>query len=199
MKATRRPYRMRARAEAAAETGRRIVDAVHELFAEVPYDRITVEAVAERAGVTAQTVLRRHGSKERLLAAAIEDGRARIVAQRAEAPVGDRAAAVKNLFDHYERWGRLVLRLIEQEDRLALVGALVREGRATHAGWVARVFAPELARLRGAARARRHTQLVVATDLYVWKLLRHDLAVPRGDAEEIVLGMIDALCARGGG
>jgi len=36
------------------------------------------------------------------------------------------------------------------------------------------------------------------TDVYVWKLLRLDLGVPRADAEDIVLGMIDALCACGG-
>ncbi len=189
---------MRARADAAAATGRRIVDAMHELLAEQRYDRITVAAVADRAGVTVQTVLRRFGSKEGLFVAAVEEGRAQILAQRGAAPVGNPAAAVTNLFDHYERWGRIVIRLLEQEDRAPQIGAIVREGRTTHAEWVARVFEPELARLRGRARARRHTQLIALTDVYVWKLLREDLGVPRADAEEIVLGMIDALGARGG-
>jgi AcrR family transcriptional regulator len=194
----RRRYRMGVRADAVRETERRVVNAVHELFAEQPYDRITVADVAERAGVAVQTVLRRFGSKERLFAAAVAEGRARILAQRAEAPPGDRGAAVSNLFDHYERWGRVVMRLLEQEERLPEIAALVREGRETHAGWVGRVFAPALAGLRGPARARRHAQLVAVTDVYVWKLLRRDLGVPRRGAEEMVLGMVDALCARGG-
>jgi AcrR family transcriptional regulator len=198
MKLKRRPYRMRARADAAAETARRIVNAMQELFAEKPYDRITVDAAATRAGVTVQTVLRRFGSKEGLFVAAVQEGRAQILAQRGAAPVGNPASAVKNLFDHYERWGRTVMRVLEQEERIPQVGAIAREGRRTHAEWVDRVFEPELVRLRARARARRRTQLITLTDVYVWKLLRRDLTVPRADAEEIVLGMIDALCAHGG-
>ncbi len=198
MESTRRPYRMRARADAAAETGRRIVSAMQELFAEQPYDRITVDAVATRAGVTVQTVLRRFGSKEGLFVAAAQEGRAQILAQRGAAPAGNRPAAVRNLFDHYERWGRVAMRLLEQEERFPQIAEIARDGRRIHAEWVERVFGPELARLRGRTRARRHTQLIALTDVYVWKLLRRDLAVARADAEEIVLGMIDALCARGG-
>ncbi len=193
-----RPYRMRARADAAAETGRRIVGAMLELLREERFDAITVSAIAARARVTVQTVLRRFGSKEGVFVAAVEQGRAQILAQRGTAPAGNPAAAVRNLFDHYERWGRTVLRLLEQEERARPIRAIVREGRRTHADWVARVFAPELSGLRGGARARRHTQLVAVTDVHVWKLLRHDLGVPRADAEELVLGMTRALCAWGG-
>ncbi len=189
---------MRARADAAAETARRIVNAMQELFAERPYDRITVHAAATRAGVTVQTVLRRFGSKEGLFVAAVREGRAQILAQRGASPVRNPASAMKNLFDHYERWGRTVMRLLEQEERIPQIAAIAREGRRTHAEWVDRVFEPELVRFRGRARSRRRTQLIALTDVYVWKLLRRDLAVPRADAEEVVLGMIDALCAYGG-
>ena len=195
MKSKRRPYRMRARADAAAETARRIVNAMQELFAEQPFDEITVAAVAERARVTVQTVLRRFGSKDGLFVAAVQEGRAQILAQRGAAPVGNPASAVNSLFEHYERWGRMVLRLLEQEERIPQIGAIAREGRRTHAEWVDRVFEPQLDRQRGRARSRRRTQLIVLADVYVWKLLRLDLGVPRAGAEEIVLGMIDAVCA----
>lgn len=190
-----RPYRMRARADAAAETGRRIVDAMFGLLRDERLDAISVRAIAARAGVTVQTVLRRFGSKEGAFVAAVEQARAQILAQRGTTPAGNPMAAVTNLFDHYERWGRTVLRLLEQEERAPQIRAIVLEGRRTHAEWVARVFAPELSGLRGGARARRHTQLVAVTDVYVWKLLCHDLGVPRADAEEMVLGMTRALCA----
>jgi AcrR family transcriptional regulator len=198
MKAARRAYVMRARADAAAQTGRRILQAVHALLAELPYERITIAAVAARAGVSGLTVVRRYGSRDGLVDAAVDAARAEIVAQRGAAPAGDAAAAVANLFDHYERWGRAVTRLLEQEEQVPRIAALAREGRATHAAWVARVFEPALRRVRGRARERLRTQLVAATDVYVWKLLRRDLGLPRDDAEASVLGMAAALCAAGG-
>src|SRR3712207_8802346 len=54
----KRRYRMRVRAEAAAETGRRILEAVIELHRERFFDQVSLEDIAERAGVTVQTVIR---------------------------------------------------------------------------------------------------------------------------------------------
>ena len=64
----RRPYRMTNRAEAANATSERILDAVTELFWERPTDQVVLKDVAERAGVTVQTVLpevRRQGGAPR--------------------------------------------------------------------------------------------------------------------------------------
>ena len=47
----KRPYRMRARAEAAAETGRRILEAVIELHRERFWDQVSLEDIAERLGL----------------------------------------------------------------------------------------------------------------------------------------------------
>jgi AcrR family transcriptional regulator len=198
MKMRRRPYRMAARAKSAAETARRIVHAMQELFAEQPYPDITVAAIAGRAQVTVQTVLRRFGSKEGVLVAAAEEGRARIVMERGAAQAGNRPVAVQNLFDHYERWGRVALRLLEQEERVPQIRAIAQDGREVHARWVERVFEPELARVRGRARERRRAQLVALTDVYVWKLLSCDMGIPRAAAEEIVGEMVDAVCTFGG-
>lgn len=189
---------MGARAAAAEETGRRLVRAMQALLAERPYDELTLEAVAARAGVTLQTLLRRFGSKAGLLAAAAEEGGARIEAQRAAAPVGDAAGAVTNLFDHYEEWGDAVLRLLAQEERFAELAAIARRGRAVHAAWVERVFAPALAGRRGRARALRRSQLVAVCDVTVWRLLRKDLGLSRADAQQAVLGLVGALSSPGG-
>jgi hypothetical protein len=61
---------------------------------------------------------------------------------------------VRNLVDHYEELGLPVLRLLAQEDRSPALHALADQGRAYHAGWFERVFAPALAGLRGAQRSR---------------------------------------------
>ena len=65
-----RPYRMVTRAQAAARTGERILDAAVEVFFEEPSARISLEEVARRAGLTVQTVIRRFGGRDGLLAAA---------------------------------------------------------------------------------------------------------------------------------
>jgi AcrR family transcriptional regulator len=67
-----RPYRMVARAEAAAATAERILDAAIEVFWETPGEQFSLDEVARRAGVTVQTVIRRFGGRGGLFAAAAE-------------------------------------------------------------------------------------------------------------------------------
>jgi AcrR family transcriptional regulator len=198
MKYARRSYRMGARAAAAEETAHRLVAAMQALFAERPYQEITLELVAARAGVTLQTLLRRFGSKAGLVAAAAADGMKRVEAQRGAALPGDVRGCVKNLFDHYEEWGEVSLRLLAQEETLDEIAEVTRSARAMHEAWVERVFAAELGRRRGRARTLRRAQLVAVCDVTVWKLLRRDLGLSRSDAEKAVQGMIEALLQRGG-
>ena len=189
----RRRYRMGVRAEAAAETGRRILGAVIALYMERYYDQVSLEDIAERAGVTVQTVLRRFGNKERLIEAASEEVRGRVSDQRDEAPVGDVAGAVENLVDHYEEWGEGVLRLLAQEDRVPAFRMATDAGRAMHRGWVERTFAPFLAQREGEARGRLLAELVAVCDVYVWKILRLDSGLSRGQTELALKEMILAL------
>jgi AcrR family transcriptional regulator len=189
----KRQYRMRARAEAAAETGRRILEAVIELHMERYYDQVSLEDVAERAGVTVQTVIRRFGSKERLIVAATEAANRQVVRQRDQAPVGDIEGAVKNLVDHYEEWGDGVLRLLAQEERVVAFRAVTDAGRALHYEWVERVFAPLLAKRAGKARRRLLAELIAICDVYFWKLLRRDLGLSRAQTELAIRETILAL------
>jgi AcrR family transcriptional regulator len=170
-----RAYVQRARAESAAATADRIVGAVIEAFSETG-TLPTLETVAERAGVTVQTVLRRFGSKQGLYEVAASRARARIAAERDAAPVGDVEGAIENLLDHYERWGDVALRMLAAEAQVpASEPGSASEGRAFHRRWVERVFSPWLDELTGAAREQRVDQLVAVTDVYVWKLLARDL------------------------
>ncbi len=190
---SKRPYRMRARAEAAAETGRRILEAVIELHTERFFDQVSLEDIAERAGVTVQTVIRRFGSKERLIEAAAEAANRDVVRQRDQAPVGDIEGAVKNLVDHYEEWGDSVLRLLAQEERVAAFRAVTDAGRALHYEWVDRTFAPLLAKRTGEERQRLLAELIAICDVYFWKLLRRDLGLSREQTELAIRETILAL------
>lgn len=189
--APRRPYRQRARAEAAERTAERIMDAAFELFSERLYDELTLADVAHAAGVSTQTIIRRFGSKEGLIEAVGQRVRGQVSAQRDEAPVGDVAGAVANLVEHYEQMGDQVLHLLAQEARVPAFGAAVDGGRRLHHEWVRRTFAPQLAGLRGAELDRRHGQLVAICDVYVWKILRRDLGMGRAQVELAIRELVE--------
>ena len=63
---------MGARAQAVDATRRRIMDALIALAGERPFAEVTLDAVAERAGVSVQTVLRQFGSRDGLFAEAMD-------------------------------------------------------------------------------------------------------------------------------
>lgn len=193
----KRSYRMGARAKAAEETRRRILDAAIGLHTERYYDQVSLDDIAERAGVTVQTVLRRFGSKERLIDAASEVARGRVASQRSEAPVGDIAGAVENLVDHYEEWGDSVLRLLAQEDQVPAFRKTTDAGRLLHYEWVERTFQPLLAEREGEDRQRLRAQLIAVCDVYVWKILRRDLRLSREQAELALREMVVVLKGEG--
>ncbi len=178
---------MTERARSTAATGERILDATVELFVERPFAQLTLRDVADRAGVTVQTVIRRFGDKEGLTAAAADRAQLHIHTHRDAAPVGDLEAAVDNLVAHYEDVGGVSLRLLAEEEAVPQLAELTAQGRALHREWCARVFAPTLATVRGADRTRRLAQLVAVCDVYTWKLLRHDAGLsPRQVATALV-------------
>ncbi|HEX6335963.1 MAG TPA: helix-turn-helix domain-containing protein, partial [Jiangellaceae bacterium] len=177
-----------------AETGERILRAVLDLHLERFHDQITLEDVADRAGVTVQTVLRRFGSKDALVAAAAEHARADVRNQRFAAPVGDIPAAVENLLDHYEATGTTALRLLAQEDRVPQLKEIADRGREVHYEWVEHAFAPLLDRRNG--RSRLRAQLIAITDVYTWKLLHHDLGLDRAETERALIEMIESVADR---
>lgn len=192
-----RVYRMGARADAAAATGERILDAAVELFWEQPTDTFSLDDVAHRAGVTVQTVIRRFGGREGLIAAAVARESERVRTQRDEAPVGDVAVAVRVLVEHYEQTGERVLRMLAEQSRIPTLAAIVDSGRALHRPWCARVFAPVLAGRSGVDRQRRLAQLVAVCDVYMWKLLRLDAGLSRRQTELALVELLTPITTAG--
>jgi len=125
-----------------------------------------------------QTLLRHFGSREALVEAALARA-AREVEEERHAEPGDVAGAVRAVVDHYERRGDGVLLLLAQERSGSFAARVTEHGRAVHRRWVREVFAPVLP--PGPAATEALDLLVVATDVYTWKLLRRDrgLSVPR--------------------
>ena len=194
-----RTYRMRARAEAAEQTRRRIIGAAIELAAEKPVAAITLPLIAARASVSVQTVLRQFGSREGLIEQAAQAGRAAVLAERHADP-DDIEASLDALIDHYEARGDGVLLLLGQESWDQIAADLTRDGKLLHRDWVARTFARTLDALSDSRRVETLDLLVVATDVYAWKLLRRDRALTRDDTASrmrmLVAAIISAASAK---
>jgi len=181
---------MVARAQAAAASGDRMLSSAWGRFCERAYEEVRLADIAADAQVTVQTLHSRFGTKEDLFVAAWRWFARPQGIRRDRVAVGNFRAGIRALYDDYERDGDAVLRLMVQEERIPAVREMLDSGRAYHCEWVSRVFAPLLDGLGSAARERRHIELIVATDLLVWKLLRRDMRLARGKAERIVAEMV---------
>jgi hypothetical protein len=95
-----------------------------------------------------------------------------------------------HFFDIYESVGDLVLRRLDDEHRRPGLKPSLDQGRDNHRDGVKTAFAPQLARVQGGARTQLLNMLVILTDVYVWKLLRRDMALGRPAAEATIRKMI---------
>lgn len=171
-----RRYTMRARAESKRKTRDDILDAAIALSEERLSVEIVLADVAERAGVSVQTVLRHFGSRQGLFECALARLGEQVRAER-KTPVGDVPAAVRTIVTFYDRLGEWTLRLQALEHSDPSSRRTVRLGRRVHREWVTEVFAPQLAGRRD--REELVDLLVVATDVLTWKILRRDGGMDR--------------------
>ena len=194
-----RAYSMVNRSASAERTRVSLLRAALELLGEKSGLEIVLADVSDRSGVTVKTILRHFGSRDGLFDAVSEFAENEIVEERV-APVGDRDAAISTIVDHYEHRGDWVIRLLGQEhtdDRIA--GAMAR-GREVHRAWVETVFAADLA-AGGRSGEELADLLVIATDVYTWKLLRRDFGESRAVAEarmRTLVARVLAVSDRGG-
>jgi AcrR family transcriptional regulator len=191
MKTTRK-YTMGARAQAVEETRDRIIGALVSLAEQRPFAEISLDDVAAGAQVSVQTVLRRFGSRDALFAVALETARANVREER-RTPPGDVAAAIRTLLDHYERRGRVALLMLAQEDQDEVARKVTDFGKRLHRDWVRDAFVPLLP---GPVHDEAVLDLlVVATDVYTWKLLRIDRGHSRAATEQRMRHLVEAVLA----
>jgi AcrR family transcriptional regulator len=203
MKRKKRTYVMTARSAKTEATRGRICDSVMELYREHSLNDFTLDDVAARAGTTVQTVLRAFKSKDNLVVEALDRLTRKNSPQMTDrpsgfmpSPPGDVAAAVASIYDVYETIGDLVIRNLSEEGRNPALKPTLELGRDNHRTWVKEVFAPQLKARGGGARNQLFHCLIVATDVYVWKVLRRDQKLSRPGAEAVVFQMIEALTSK---
>jgi AcrR family transcriptional regulator len=187
-----RKYDMSTRAQAKTATRDAIIQAAIDTFMAERSFAVTLPAIASRANVTVKTILRHFGSRDALIEAAWSRAFADVVAER-RPPPDDPPGAVRVLLAHYERLGEMVLAILAEENE-PRAAQMNREGRLVHRQWVEDAFA---GRLPGDAdlRSRLVDVLVVATDVYCWKLLRLDRGLSADDVYDRMLLMVESLLA----
>ena len=169
-----REYQQKARAEATEASTRRIIEAFLKRAETDWFDKVKLEDVAADAGVTVQTVVRKFGSKMGLLEVAHKHMGESVAVRRLSTP-GDLDGAINALTRDYEEAGPLVLRLLDQEQMHPALKPTLDVGREGHRDWLKETFAEHLKALTPARRQSTLDALVVAADIYVWKLVRLDM------------------------
>ncbi len=184
---------MSKRAEAAAETERAIFTATATLWRERPFAEITLEAIAESAGVSVRTIIRRFGSREGLLETCIKNEASDIESDREKAKVGDVEGALEYLLKDYEAYGDAIIKTLAVEDQIDAAKAVLRAGRHYHREWCERIFAPFLPEITNSNYEPMLTAFVAATELYLWKLLRRDLGYDLEQTKQTFLRLVNGL------
>jgi AcrR family transcriptional regulator len=195
MKTAPRSYVQRDRARAAQANTERILEAALELFAEQPFDRITLASVAERAGVGVQTVVRRVGTKDGLVRAVNAWVLPQVGAARGDPEPSDPADVAAAVARQYERWGALIDRTLRQEDVSPALAEGADAGRRAHREWISAAFADELRALPPARRRRLRAQLVAVCGVELWHVLRRDEGLSAAAARAAVADLIAACLA----
>jgi AcrR family transcriptional regulator len=192
---TPRRYESAVRADAAQATRDGIVRAAVDLAYERGDIGMTLEQIADRAGTTVRTVMRHFGSRDAVIEAGIVLGSTEVAAERRDAG-GDPQRSIRLLIAHYEKRGAFVLRILASD----LPGArrVVATGRLVHRAWVEEVFAADLP-ADPAAREELVDLLVVATDVYAWKLLRLDRGLDADATADRIRELARRILAGAGG
>jgi AcrR family transcriptional regulator len=186
-----RKYDMATRGQAKTATRDAIIRATIDAFMAERSFAITLPAVAERADVTVKTVLRHFGNREALIEAAWSQAYAEVMAERTPPP-DDPEAALDALIAHYERLGDVVLTMLADDKNDPRAQRMNTVGRLGHRAWVEEVFRARLPD-ESAARSRLIDVLVVATDVYSWKLLRRDRALSVDDVRDRMLFLVESV------
>jgi AcrR family transcriptional regulator len=195
-----RRYELKRRAERQEETRRRIVDAAVELHTTLGPSRTTVQAIAEKAGVTRPTVYAHFPDAPSLFEACSGHVRATTpppdpTRWHSIADPSERLeTALRELYGYYER----LEPLLENVQRDAAVMPLVAEMNAYRARYIDEIrdLLLQAWRARGGARARLRRAVGHALEFRTWQSLVRRQGCATDEAVQL---MVAFACAAGSG
>jgi AcrR family transcriptional regulator len=145
----RRPYRSRLRAEQAAQTRLRILEASGDLFAERGYGATTIDAVAARAGVAVDTVYATFGTKKGMLSALI-DLRVTDSSEGSDVLAGEGPRALRKVSNQRQMLAGFAADIVPRIERVRPIDDVMQSAAAID---------PEIAELRARMQENRLSKL----------------------------------------
>jgi AcrR family transcriptional regulator len=194
--AASRTYELKRRAERQEETRRRIVAAAVELHTTLGPSRTTVQAIAEKAGVTRPTVYAHFPDARSLFEACSSHVRATIpppdpTPWHSIADPSERLeTALRELYGYYER----LEPLLENVQRDAAVMPIVAEMNAYRARYLEEIHDLLLQAwpTRGGARARLRRAIGHALEFRTWQSLVRRQGCATSEAVQLMLTFVRA-------
>jgi AcrR family transcriptional regulator len=187
---------MELRATKAAQTEKKILAAARNLWVELPYHEITLEKIADRAGVTVRTILRKFESKEGLFVAGIEHEEASSILSRNEDPSKPISETLVSLLNEYEQMGDASIRTIMASDSVPVAKKILEKGRIVHKAWCENIFSAYLPPKNSPNYSIQLHAFIAATEFYLWKLLRRDIGLSLKETLTVFQNMIEGLILR---
>ena len=151
---SRRPYRSRVRAEQAAQTRLRILEASGDLFAARGYVATTIDAVAARAGVAVDTIYAIFGTKKGLLSALI-DLRVTGSTEGSDVLAGEGPRALRTMSDRRQMLAGFAADIVARIERVRPIDDVMQS---------AAVIDPDIADLRARMQENRFGKLRMFTE-----------------------------------
>jgi AcrR family transcriptional regulator len=194
-----RTYELKRRAERQQETRRRIVEAAVELHTMVGPARTTVQAIAERAGVTRPTVYAHFPDDRSLFQACSGHVRETVpppdsTTWRSISDPGERLEnALRELYGYYER----LEPLLENVQRDAAVMPIVAEMNAYRVHYLEQIrdLLLEVWLARGEARARLRRAIGHALEFRTWHSLVRRQGCRTDEAVRLMLAFVRAVAS----
>jgi AcrR family transcriptional regulator len=146
---SRRPYRSRLRAEQAAQTRLRILEAAGDLFAERGYGATTIDAVAASAGVAVDTVYAAFGTKKGMLSALI-DLRVTGSSEGSDVLAGEGPRALRKVSNQRQMLAGFAADIVPRIERARSIDDVIQSAGAID---------PEIAELRALMQENRLSKL----------------------------------------
>jgi AcrR family transcriptional regulator len=188
-----RTYQLKLRAERQAETRQRIVDAAVQLHTTLGPSRTTVQAIAEKAGVTRPTVYAHFPDARSLFEACSGHVRATIPPpdptrwQSIDDPAARLEAALRELYAYYERLETLLENVQRDATVMPVIADLNRQ-RIRYLEEVRDVLL-EPWPARGAARTRVRRAIGHALEFATWQSLVRGQGCSTRDAVRLMVGL----------
>lgn len=189
-----RQYTQTTRHETTRARRRQMIEAVLALIERGSISEVTLQGVADEAGVSLKTIVRHFGSKEELLRQAMLEARGLEEEQR-PLPVGDLDGVCRVLGKRYDEMAEFVYRMGDLELSYDWLSDWVQMARRSHLDWLAAAFEAWLPP-EGPEREDRLMCLFGATEIRSWWTLRERFGYDPARARAVMRRQLEALTSQ---